>query len=271
VREIEFPRCAPRAAALIAPALLLWATVAPAESPLDPNRPGQANPPTVIEPGRLQIESGITFARQTEGRPDTDTLTVPEIELRLGLFENVELQLFAEGLVREWRDGSNDRIGGSDLAVDVRAKLWDQAAWRPTLGVDFGVSFPTGSRFATSDGVDVEGELLWAWDFADRWNLTGNLIFGGQTQGADDSTRRFVFGPELSLGLSIAERFGAFVEYYAEVRARRPDEHSVDGGFTFLVNDDLQLDVSAGAGLNDSAPDFFVAAGISWRLPRLWD
>jgi hypothetical protein len=41
------------------------------------------------------------------------------------------------------------------------------------------------------------------------------------------------------------------------------------GGFTFLVNDDLQLDVSAGAGLNDAAPDFFVAAGVAWRLPRL--
>jgi len=37
------------------------------------------------------------------------------------------------------------------------------------------------------------------------------------------------------------------------------------------VNDDLQLDVSAGIGLNDAAPDLFVSAGVYWRHPRIWD
>ena len=50
-----------------------------------------------------------------------------------------------------------------------------------------------------------------------------------------------------------------------------PGVAHIEGGFTFLVNEDLQLDVSAGAGLNDAAPDFFVAAGVAWRLPRLWE
>ena len=223
--------------------------------PLQPNRPGQADPPTVLAPGVAHIEGGLTFERQTEGNPDTDTLTVPELELRLGVQERFELQLFADGFVQEWRDGDGNHSGMSDLELDTRVRLWEQAGWRPATAVDFGLSFPTGSGFATSDGFDPEGEILYAWDFATRWNLNGNFDFASETQGEDDSSRHFIFRPELALGLSISERLGTFVEYYGVIEEDAADQHSIDGGFTFLVNEDLQLDVSAGAG----------------RLPRVLD
>jgi len=249
-------------------ALCLGPMLAAAGEPLQPNRPGQADPPTVLAPGVAYIESGFTFMRETEGDPDTDTLTVPELELRLGMHERIELQLFADGLVREWRDGDGNSTGVSDLELDARVSLWEQESWRPATAVDFGLSFPTGSGFATSDGYDPEVEILYAWDFAERWNLTGNFDFASETQGEDDSSRHFIFRPEFALGLTISERLGTFIEYYGVIEESAPDQHSIDGGFTFLVNDDLQLDVSAGAGLNDAAPDFFVAAGVAWRLPR---
>ena len=249
--------------------LCLGPTLAAAGEPLQPNRPGQADPPTVLAPGVAQIEGGLTFARETEGNPDIDTLTVPELELRLGVHERFELQLFAEGFVQEWRDGDGNHTGVSDLELDTRVRLWEQEGWRPATAVEFGLSFPTGSGFATSDGFDPEGEILYAWDFAERWNLTGNFDFASETQGEDDSSRHFVFRPEFALGLSISERLGTFVAYYGVIEEDAANQHSIDGGFTFLMNDNLQLDVSAGAGLNDAAPDFFVAAGVAWRLPRL--
>ncbi|MBI2403048.1 MAG: transporter [Gemmatimonadetes bacterium] len=43
--------------------------------------------------------------------------------------------------------------------------------------------------------------------------------------------------------------------------------HHVDGGFTFLVRDNLQLDLSFGRGIA-GASDWFVGAGVSVRLPR---
>jgi hypothetical protein len=255
----------------LALAVCLWASLAAAGEPLEANRPGRADPPTVLAPGVAHIEGGFSFERETEGEPDTDTLTLPEIELRLGVYERLELQLFAEGLVQEWDDGAGNRTGGSDLELDARVRLWEQAGWRPATAVDFGVSFPTGSGFATSDGFDPEGEILYAWDFAERWNLNGNFDFASETQGDDDSSRHFVYRPELALGLTISDRLGSFVEYYGVIEESAADQHSVDGGVTFLLSEDLQLDISAGAGLNDAAPDFFVAAGVAWRLPRLWE
>ena len=251
--------------------LCLVPTLAPAGEPLQPNRPGQADPPTVLAPGVVHIEGGFTFERETEGSPDTDGLTMPEIELRLGVHERFEIQLFAAGFVQEWRNGEGNHTGGSDLELDARGRLWDQAGWRPAMAVDFGLSFPTGSDFATSGGFDPEGEILYAWDFAERWNLNGNFDFASVTQGNDDSSRHFIFRPELALGLTINERLGTFVEYYGVIEEDVRNQHSVDGGFTFLVNDNLQLDVSAGIGLNDTAPDFFVGAGVAWCLPRRWE
>ena len=255
----------------LALAACLWPTLAAAGEPLEPNRPGQADPPTVLAPGVAQIEGGLTFERETKDQPDTNTLTVPELELRLGVYARLELQLFAAGLVQEWREGDGNRTGGSDLELDARVRLWEQARWRPATAIDFGLSFPSGSNFATSGGVDPEGEILYAWDFAERWNLNGNFDFASETQGDDDSSRHFVFRPELALGLTISDRLGSFVEYYGVIEEGAADQHSIDGGLTFLLNEDLQLDISAGAGLNDAAPDFFVAVGVAWRLPRLWE
>ena len=250
----------------VAISLPLLPPLAVTGEPLQPNRPGQADPPTVLAPGVAHIEGGLTFERQTEGNPDTDTLPVPALELRLGVQERLELQLFADGFVQEWRDGDSNDTGVSDLELDTRVRLWEQAGWRPATAVDFGLTFPTGSGFATSDGFDPEGEILYAWDFATRWNLNGNFDFASETQGEDDSSRHFIFRPELALGVSISERMGIFVEYYGVVEDGASDQHSADAGITYLLNDNVQLDLSAGVGLNDAAPDFFVAAGVAWRL-----
>jgi hypothetical protein len=39
-----------------------------------------------------------------------------------------------------------------------------------------------------------------------------------------------------------------------------------NGGFTLLMNENTQLDLRVGAGLNNEAPDFFAGAGLSFRF-----
>ena len=43
-------------------------------------------------------------------------------------------------------------------------------------------------------------------------------------------------------------------------------EHYFNGGFTYLINNDVQFDVRAGTGLNNAADDFFVGTGLSIRF-----
>jgi hypothetical protein len=42
-------------------------------------------------------------------------------------------------------------------------------------------------------------------------------------------------------------------------------EHYFNGGFTYLVTNNFQLDIRAGLGLNQAADDFFAGTGFAVR------
>ena len=44
----------------------------------------------------------------------------------------------------------------------------------------------------------------------------------------------------------------------------RPENY-LNGGFTVLINNDIQWDIRAGVGLDEAADDFFAGSGISLR------
>ena len=87
----------------------------------------------------------------------------------------------------------------------------------------------------------------------------------------NDSRRVLEIQPALSLEASITQRSSVFIEYFATLEpSEDEDEHSIDSGVTYLLTDDLQLDLSAGVGLNHAAPDFFIGAGVAWRFWTPW-
>ena len=247
--------------------LALLAVTADAE-PISTDRPGQSNSPTVVAPGSIQLEGGLTFERETNaGDPNTNTLSVPGVLLRVGLLSFLEARVLADGFIYEDRKRDNDRSSGSDLTLASRARLFDQKGIRPATALDFNLSLPTGSDAVTSDGVDPSGTILLGWNLSERFGALVNLGLGSTSLGKDNSRRAFQVAPTFSLTASVAERAGAFIEYYATFSDEGiKDEHALDGGFTWLVSDDLQLDLSAGAGLNNAAPDFYVAVGAAWRF-----
>ena len=63
-------------------------------------------------------------------------------------------------------------------------------------------------------------------------------------------------------------KFGAYTEWFAlfphSADTARP-EHYFNGGFTYLLSDDIQWDIRAGKGLNGAADDYFVGTGVSLR------
>jgi hypothetical protein len=247
-----------------------WVLLAAAAGadPLSADRPGVSNPPSVVPPGAIQLEGGFSFERETNtGDPNTSTLRVPQGLLRVGLLSFLEARVSADGYVFERRRGDNDRSSGSDLTLGSRALLFDQQGIRPKTALDFNLSIPTGSPAVTSDGVDPSGAFLIEWSLSERFALDGNLGLASQSLGKGNPHRAFQVAPSISLGASIAERASVFIEYYATLSDRGvDDEHAIDGGLAWLVGDNLQLDISAGAGLNHAAPDFFVSVGAAWRF-----
>lgn len=89
---------------------------------------------------------------------------------------------------------------------------------------------------------------------------------------SEEGDRFHQFSGSLALGYKLTEKWGTYIEYFGFVPASKdgPNKSFFDGGFTYLVNDDLQLDARAGIGaFNGESPDYFVGIGMSWRF-RAW-
>ena len=72
-----------------------------------------------------------------------------------------------------------------------------------------------------------------------------------------------------TVGYSLTERVGAYTEWFAffpHSADTASPEHYFNGGFTFLLNDDVQWDIRSGVGVSGAADDYFVGTGLSLRL-----
>ncbi len=251
---------------VIGVALVTAPTLSGADLPMYTDRPTTVAAPNVVQPGRLQLEGGFTFERQTAGTPNTNTYTVPELLVRLGVTSYFEFRISADGYIYKEREDKNNVDNGSDFSIEGKMRWFSQSGFIPNTSALLKVSFPTGGDAVTSDGVDPFGTLLWSWDLPRDLNLTANLGFGSESQGKDDSSRVFQVLPSIALTIPIKGRLSGFIEYFSTLKdSGKSDEHSVDGGLLYLLTDNLQLDMSAEVGLNDAATDYSIGAGVTWR------
>ena len=246
------------------------------DAPLVTDRPDFTESTDAVPTGRLQLEGGYTFTFDREGSDRVRGHTAPELLLRLGLAENFELRLGWEGYtwseeqsVGETRSGRRVTReawtqGGQDLSLGIKYKILEQDGVIPHLGVIAEMSVPSGSSVVSSGDVEPGVVLLWAYDVSDTLAVAGNFGLGVPTDGG----QRFVqTSASLSFAFSLSERWGAYAEYFGTYPNQRGSDcaHFVNGGLTYLISDDFQLDWRIGAGLNEEADDFFTGVGFAWR------
>jgi len=150
------------------------------------------------------------------------------------------------------------------MGVGFKFHLLDQDGWQPDFGIIAKIDVPTGNQGFSSGDVDPFLGLLWAYDLDDRSSLAGNLNFAVPT---DNDGRFFETSASVSYAYSITDDLGAYIEYFGFYPSGNADadSHYVNGGFTYLVTNDLQFDIRVGRGLNDAADDLFAGAGFSIR------
>ncbi|RME36648.1 MAG: transporter, partial [Planctomycetota bacterium] len=67
---------------------------------------------------------------------------------------------------------------------------------------------------------------------------------------------------------SVTDKLGVYVEYfgfYTQNRHTAP-AHSINGGVTYLIHEDFQIDWRIGGGVSDEADDFFTGVGFARRF-----
>ncbi len=236
------------------------AASAPTE-PISTDRPDFTETPDSVAVGRAQLETGYTYTL----REDTQTHTLPEALLRIGLFQSVEARIAWAGWVWE-RAGGTTTDGAADLNLGFKVHLFDGEGLVPSLGFIGQTSVPVGEAPSGEDDFVPEGKLAWAYDLTDSISLAGNLNLAAPV--SDGGDRYPEFGASVSLAVGLTDRLGLFVEYFGAYPAGRgpTPEHSANTGITFLLTPDMQIDARIGAGLSDAADDLFAGVGLSIRF-----
>ncbi len=228
-------------------------------------RPDQSRAASALNPGRLQLEAGLQFTedKHPEGYYEREWV-YPDFEIRYGLFEGVEISAIgtwgvtrpinAEGLDLKIARGAVTRFGVGTV-IDIYSK--DQFSLA-ALG------FLLGSP--QDEGVAVLPELYLsgAYTITDRWRL-GSTV--GWVSQPDHSPGDLSY--TLSVGLRIGRRLRLFVEPYGDIEGLEDFNLRFNGGGSYLITPNFQVDASAGRGINTSG--YFVGIGLTARFFRSTD
>jgi hypothetical protein len=240
-------------------------TTAPVERPdeMITDRPDFTESPFAVAPHRVQLEMGYTFAYSSDGGDRRTGQTIGVGLVRVGLVDRLELRIDVPSIELLSRNPGDDDAGVSDSGLGIKLELAEQDGWIPSLGLIVAASLPTGSDPFSLDTVVPAVTFAWSYSLGDVYTLSGNF---GIANPADEAGRFTEGSASLSLGAELAERVGCYAEYYVILASGGRDEaHNINGGLTYMVTDDLQLDFRVGAGLSDAADDVFAGVGFARR------
>ena len=227
------------------------------EEPLSTDRPGEGtDAASVVGAGVGQLETGIF--QEWEREEDYRLGYYPTALLRYGVLDRVELRLSSGLYSGETRAG----VGWTPLDVSTKVALIDESQGLiPQAALLVGLTLPaTGSKEMQSEFTQPRVVLLLNHSINSWLGITTNL--GAHWENDSPET---IYRYAMSFDFSLSERVGAFAEFYGDLPEASATSHLFNAGFTYLLTNDLQLDMAAGTALTDNAPDFYVGGGVSWR------
>ena len=230
--------------------------------PLVTDRPGASESSAVMAPGLSQLEAGIKVFNDADAEKGTE---YGGTIFRFGVIEDWELRFGWGGyLDSDSASGGNDGLLGFKYSIARGEESFN----KPEMAAIVQTTVPWGNDNLTSHKFDPNFLLASTHVLTDEFSLTYNLGLGlATTEKTNGRHTTQSFGLyTLSLGYSVTERLSIFTEFYGQVGLSADDSPFLfDCGGAYLINENSQLDFSAGAGLNSEAEDFFVGLGYSFR------
>jgi hypothetical protein len=237
----------------------------------NPDRPGIADGSNVVGRGRFQIETGIQQEfRHADGTGDR-RIFVPTL-LRLGLTEELEARVETNAYTWERTSDPSTGVGrtegGAPISLGLKYHFQDSnGISQPSVGTILRVFAPSGSGDFRTRHATGDFRIAADWDFAPTLSLNPNIGLGIY-EGSDG--RLFTAGLfAATLNYNPSKQLNFFVDTGVQSPEERNGATSViyDAGIAYLINPDVQLDLSVGTGGGGrTTPHPFLSAGISKRF-----
>ena len=244
---------------------------APREMSTD--RPDKTESPYTVDAGRFQIELDVaTYTMDRQGQVRTETWSLTPFNLKAGLSPNTDVQLIVEPHVRrtvtDKTTGAARRVSGfGDIVVRVKRNVWGNDGGGTAFALMPFVKLPTNSGAIGNDKVEFGLIAPLSIALGERVGL-GLMSEIDIIADEDGGGYAPSFVNSATVAFDLDERLGVYTELFTERGADRGAEWVVtgEGGFTFAVSENVQLDAGANLGLTRAADDLTLFAGLAHRF-----
>ncbi|MGH7162562.1 MAG: transporter [Planctomycetota bacterium] len=218
--------------------------------PLSADRPDVTESPYTVDAGRFQIEASVLEWTRDDG----DVFSILPVNLKAGLFPDVDAQLVFAPLVF---DGHGDDAGSfDDATLRVKFNVWGNDEGDTAFAVMPFLTVPTDV-----DSDEVTGGMIFPFAAA----LPGDWGLGLMAEVDYLGNSEYQLVTTASVGHTISGDLAGFLEF-ANAAGEGPWAASLNAGVTYGVSEDLQLDAGVRIGLTDAADDFSFFAGFTLRF-----
>jgi hypothetical protein len=232
------------------------------------DRPGLNEAGCIVDVGRLQVETGLSWSRFDDAGARADTYLIGDTNLRYGVGERTEVRLAftAYGAVDERGAGSQGGFG--DVTLGLRHNLVNPDGSGFSAAVQPSVTLPTGSGPFESEAWSAAVALPFGFELSPAVSFAATPQVA-LTPDADGAGRHLAFGSSAGLAFSLTDSVTLLTDF-SLIRDEDPaggtTEALAGAALAWQTLRDLQLDLGLAAGLNRNSPDFEIYAGAAVRF-----
>lgn len=248
---------------------LAWQGPVQAKDEMVTDRPDVSESSEVVGKGRYQIETSVVSARDDAAGTRVRTLSTPTL-LRIGINERFEFRVETEGYTRLRADGAEPlrASGMADTALGIKWHMQDgdDDDFVPSVAWLLHADLATGAKAFRGQGVRPSLRMVAEWELPQGWSVGAMPgVFSDRNEAGERYTAGLL---ALVLGKDFTPQWRGFVEYSADQIAAARHGGTVtswDVGVAYVVNKDVQLDLSLTRGISRSAVDANWGVGLSVR------
>ena len=213
------------------------------------DRPDQTESSLVLPKGTIQIESGFVSNKNEYIFPNT--------LFRVGVFKKVEFRFNTNYIINKNVKFGEEKLSSfSDLEIGTKIQIYNSEISKTSIAFLTHLSIPSANKYYSNNTTGLLSRILISHELNNNFDIGYNI-------GYDKfKNEKGVIVYTVALGKGI-NNWGIYCELYGNISDSQSDLY-FDGGLVYLLKDNLQLDVSYGAGINNTSNYF--SAGVSWAF-----
>jgi hypothetical protein len=228
---------------------------------IDTDRPDQTESAFTVPKKYFQWEAGITFEH---AKTDNNIFSLPTSLFKYGVSHRFELRFETEfNSSLALKPTADKKIAGlQPIEIGFKLAFWEEKGFIPKTSVIAHLGIP-----------NLASERYKAPHLAPNFRFTMQNTINettalGYNIGAewDGFSKTPIWLYTLAPGFDIGKRWYGYLELFGFMRKSEAPEHSVDAGIAYYISNDLKIDFSSGVGISKASPDYYIAAGASFRF-----